>query len=199
MKFGDSVLAIVEACTDADVVPKPPWVARKTQVTDAIAHKSASAVLVAASDKLHNARAILRDFRTHRAALWTRFNKDAGEAGTMGYYRALVTALHGRVSALADQRLGPLVQELAEVVTTLEREVGFPGVWPPVAEIVLIDSEAVGAADRCPGEGDKLPSPNRIVIRAGGQSQHAYDARHLRVFRPATLGAVTGLICDGFR
>ena len=42
-----------------------------------------------------------------------------------------LSALQRRVSALADDRRGPLVQELAEVVTTLEIEVKFKGAWPP--------------------------------------------------------------------
>src|SRR3954470_1989487 len=28
-RFGDAVTAIVDGCTDADVIPKPPWRARK--------------------------------------------------------------------------------------------------------------------------------------------------------------------------
>jgi hypothetical protein len=35
------------------------------------------------------------------------------------------------VTALSDPRLGPLVEELDDVVTTLERDVGFEGAWPP--------------------------------------------------------------------
>src|SRR5687768_12478613 len=46
-KFGPGVLALVEACTDADTRDadgnKPPWVERKIAYIDGIAHKSASA------------------------------------------------------------------------------------------------------------------------------------------------------------
>src|SRR5437588_10286352 len=28
-RFGDNVVSIVDGCTDADVIPKPPWKARK--------------------------------------------------------------------------------------------------------------------------------------------------------------------------
>ncbi len=132
MKFGRCVLSIVEACTDADVQPKPAWTERKVSYIASVAHKPASAVLVGAADKLHNAGAILRDFRTHGAAVWLRFNKEAGEAGTVGYYRGLVTAYRQRAAALSDARLMPLIDELDVVVSTLEREVGHAGVWPPV-------------------------------------------------------------------
>src|SRR5689334_16087997 len=50
-EFGDRVAGIVEACSDTDVTPKPPWRARKEQYIDAVAHKSDDAVLVSVADK----------------------------------------------------------------------------------------------------------------------------------------------------
>src|SRR5437870_2534188 len=41
-EFGDTVAAIVEGCTDADVIPKPPWRERKDKYIAHIAHASAS-------------------------------------------------------------------------------------------------------------------------------------------------------------
>jgi (p)ppGpp synthase/HD superfamily hydrolase len=134
-KFGPQVLEIVEACTDADTRDaegnKPPWTERKIQYVTSIAHKHPSASLVAAADKLHNARAILRDFRTHRDDLWDRFNKDAGMAGTIGYYRGLVVAFRQRLQGLDVTRLTQLVDDLEEVVTALEDEARHFGAWPP--------------------------------------------------------------------
>ena len=99
---------------------------------DGIKHKSPSALLVSASDKPHNARAILRDYRTHQTALWKRFNPEAGPTGTVGYHRGLVAAFRSRASALADDRLGPVIQELDDIVSTLESESRVTGVWPPL-------------------------------------------------------------------
>jgi (p)ppGpp synthase/HD superfamily hydrolase len=64
--FGDRVLRIVEGCTDA--IPdalgqKPDW---RTHKEDYLAHLERAdydVLLVSASDKLHNARAILTDLR----------------------------------------------------------------------------------------------------------------------------------------
>jgi hypothetical protein len=68
--------------------------------------------LVSASDKLHNARAILADFRACGDALWSRFS--GGRDGTLWYYRSLVHAYRaGGKSSLVD--------ELDLVVTELER------------------------------------------------------------------------------
>lgn len=67
---------------------------------------------MAAADKLHNARAILADYRVSGERLWKRFN--AGKAGRFWYYRSLVQALGGPTAS-------PLVAELARTVRELER------------------------------------------------------------------------------
>lgn len=82
-------------------------------------------MLVSASDKVHNATAILLDFRVIGDEVWTRFNRDAGKSGVVGYYRGLVhayreTGFHSR-----------LIDELDRVVSTLEDETGVRAVWPP--------------------------------------------------------------------
>jgi (p)ppGpp synthase/HD superfamily hydrolase len=80
-KFGPEVLAMVEANTDADIKRKPSWRQRKERYIESIAHKAASEILVSAADKLHNARAVLADYRVHREKVWGRFNKEAGQRG----------------------------------------------------------------------------------------------------------------------
>jgi len=124
-QFGSCVLEIVEGCTDADVTPKPAWLTRKLAYVSHVAGRAPSVVLVSASDKLHNASAILADFRVMGHALWSRFNADAGMPGVLGYYRGLVTAYgttghHPR-----------LVTELDLVVQAIEDAVGPRGVRPP--------------------------------------------------------------------
>src|SRR6266853_1074562 len=60
-KFGAAVLAIVEGCTDADTIPKPPWKERKEAYLSHLPHASHAVRLVSAADKLYNARSILMD------------------------------------------------------------------------------------------------------------------------------------------
>jgi (p)ppGpp synthase/HD superfamily hydrolase len=91
-RFGERVLRIVEGCTDADVSPKPKWQPRKEAYISRVRKELPSVVLVSAADKLHNASAILSDYREVKDRLWERFNKDAGKAGVIGYYRGLVVA-----------------------------------------------------------------------------------------------------------
>ena len=111
-RFGDRVASIVEGCTDAEVIPKPPWRERKEAYIAHVRYASKSVRLVSASDKLHNARAILSDFRTLGDNLWSRFNP--GKEGVLWYYRSLVDAFRSHGST-------PLVDELDRVVTELER------------------------------------------------------------------------------
>ncbi len=111
-RFGERVAQIVADCTDADTTPKPPWLERKKTYIANLAKASEESHLVSAADKLHNARAVLADYRVQGESLWSRF---AGKKdGTLWYYRSLVDAF---------RRTGknPLVDELDRVVTELEK------------------------------------------------------------------------------
>ncbi len=110
-KFGKDVARIVEGCTDTDQKPKPPWLKRKKTYVAHVRHASIPTKLVSASDKLHNVRAILKDYREEGERLWNRFN--GGKQGALWYYRALVNAFSGK-------RIQPLVQELDRTLTQLE-------------------------------------------------------------------------------
>ena len=123
-RFGERVLDIVMGCTDADITPRPPWRVRKEAYVARVRREPASVVLVSAADKLHNVGTVLSDHREVGDALWRRFNKDAGKAGTIGYYRGLVAGFQ------ATGHHPRLVRELDRVVTQLEEETGHPGVWP---------------------------------------------------------------------
>jgi (p)ppGpp synthase/HD superfamily hydrolase len=110
-RFGSEVAAIVDGCTDAETIPKPPWRERKEQYIAHLADASPSVRLVSSADKLHNARAILFDYRQIGEALWGRFN--GKREGTLWYYRELVIAYgaHGTTR---------IVEELDRTVTELE-------------------------------------------------------------------------------
>lgn len=120
-RFGERVAGIVAACSDTDQTPKPPWQARKENYLAHLRDAPASVRLVSAADKLHNARAILADYRQIGEALWGRFN--ATKAQTLWYYRALVEAFAAHGSS-------PLVSELARAVDEIERLAGAHGAPP---------------------------------------------------------------------
>jgi len=77
--FGDEVGRIIEGCTDADTHPKPPWRERKEAYLARLATEDRSVLLVSASDKLHNARSIVRDLRSDGESVWERFSAPKDE------------------------------------------------------------------------------------------------------------------------
>ncbi|MGA2965783.1 MAG: HD domain-containing protein [Terriglobales bacterium] len=86
-RFGARVAKVVEGCTDSFGEPKPEWVERKKDYLREVKYADVETRLVSASDKLHNVRTILADYRQHGEAIWQRFN--GGREGTLWYYRAL--------------------------------------------------------------------------------------------------------------
>ena len=111
-RFGARVAEIVIGCTDADTLPKPPWRARKEAYLRHLEHVGADILLVSCADKVHNARAICTDVRTHGLAVFERFN--AGRDGTVWYYRSLADAFLRLMP-------GALSAELGDAVSTMER------------------------------------------------------------------------------
>jgi (p)ppGpp synthase/HD superfamily hydrolase len=119
VKFGEEVAKIVAECSDTVVTPKPPWRERKENYINHLSEASDSAVLVSLADKLHNAHAILRDFRAYGAQLWQRFSvKDP--ADHLWYYTSLLEVYRKRFQH------NWLVDELTEVISALDYEVGQP-------------------------------------------------------------------------
>lgn len=116
-RFGENVLGIVEGCTDAEVIPKPPWKERKEAYIAHLEEASDATRLVSCSDKLHNARAIVSDLRVMGDMLWSRFK--GGKEGTLWYYDTLTKTF---------LRLGPgkLAKELELTVKEMRNLAGQP-------------------------------------------------------------------------
>jgi (p)ppGpp synthase/HD superfamily hydrolase len=123
-RFGPEVLLIVEDCSDARGALKAPWRERKMAYVAHIAVAAPESLLVSAADKLHNVRAILRDYRVVGDDVWRLFKPEAGRAGTLGYYRALTEAFRARLK-------NPIVGDLDRELMTLEQEAGGRCGWPP--------------------------------------------------------------------
>lgn len=86
-RFGKRVAHIVDGCTDAYEIPKPPWKERKVNYIKRLRKEDAGTRLVSAADKLNNVRSILSDYRALGETVWSRFN--GGREGTLWYYRTL--------------------------------------------------------------------------------------------------------------
>ena len=118
-QFGDQVAEIVAGCSDTDQVPKPPWRKRKEDYIEHVRHASKSIQLVSLADKVHNARSIVADYRTHGEAVWSRFH--GGQSGTLWYYRALTAAFQANGHSPLAAELERVVTELEQLIATLHR------------------------------------------------------------------------------
>lgn len=112
--FGTRVAKIVEGCTDSFGDPKPEWIERKKDYLREVKHADSETRLVSASDKLHNVRTILADYRQNGEAIWKRFS--GKKDGTLWYYRALSDEYRRRGANRITRELELAVEELERVV-----------------------------------------------------------------------------------
>lgn len=90
--FGGGVLWMVRYCTNSTT---GSWADRKKATVERLATAPASVKLVAACDKLHNVRCILKDYREIGEPLWGRFGRGRKGGEVLAYYRGLCDALIG--------------------------------------------------------------------------------------------------------
>jgi len=88
LRFGPTVARIVRACSDTLLDPKPPWRERKEGYIEQLRSAAPDELRVSLADKLHNARAILRDLEAEGASFWLRFTVSDRDQ-QVWYYRAL--------------------------------------------------------------------------------------------------------------
>lgn len=119
-RFGTRVAHVVEACSDSLANTsagerKAHWRERKERYIRHLASADRDILLVSLADKVHNARAILRDLRKPDVgiAIWDRFGRSKAE--TVWYYRSLAEAFRRTFP-------GQLADELGEIVDVLEAE-----------------------------------------------------------------------------
>jgi len=124
-RFGSRVAEVVDGCTDADTIPKPPWRERKERYIRHLKRADADTRLVSAADKLNNVRSILSDYRALGESIWSRFN--GGRDGTLWYYRTLRDEFLRRKPNRLTRDLARAVNEL-EVLTGERRDGESPTV-----------------------------------------------------------------------
>ena len=97
---------MVRHYTDSDIVPKPPWKARKQVYIDSVVTKAKASQLVSAADKLHNARAILFDHSRLGVAVFDRFSVEAAE---VVWYYVLKRAWTSKLGWVSPKRHGSVI------------------------------------------------------------------------------------------
>lgn len=114
-QFGEIVADIVMGCTDGtpdEAGEKAPWRTRKEAYVTHLDHAAPNVRLVSCCDKLHNARAILRDYQQLGDALFGRFK--GGKTGVLWYYRALSDSFT-KLGTRPAKELDAVVRELERV------------------------------------------------------------------------------------
>ena len=123
-RFGDRVADIVRSCSDTVVnssagQQKEDWRTRKKRYVEHLDLVDQETLLVSLSDKIHNARSILRDLRKPEIgkAVWDRFKPTRKE--TLEYYRELAKSFQRRLKNQSAKM--QLADELSEIVDVLEK------------------------------------------------------------------------------
>lgn len=120
-RLGAEVLEIVETCTDGTPAEKRAmaWRDRKERYVRRLREAPERTLLVAAADKLHNARAILYGVRRQGPAVLDRFHAPPDD--TLWYYRALADIFSARFDPATPS--GRLASEIARIVAAIEEAV----------------------------------------------------------------------------
>lgn len=123
-RFGDRVADMVRSCSDTVVnssagQKKEDWHTRKTRYIEHLRLIDEDTLLVSLSDKIHNARSILRDLRKPEIgkAVWDRFKNPKKD--TLWYYRELARSFQKRLKHHSAKM--QLADELSEIVDVLEK------------------------------------------------------------------------------
>ena len=112
-RFGSEVARIVESCSDAEGVPKPPWRKRKETYIRHLEDVDQAVLCVALADKRHNARCIVNAATELGSEVWNRFN--AGPKEQIWYYSKVAEVLTRRRPGLAAQELSGSVARLCDL------------------------------------------------------------------------------------
>lgn len=118
-RFGERVAHVVAACSDslagtAKGERKADWEKRKQAYVAHLDKADEGVLRVSLADKVHNARAILRDLRKPEigASIWSRFSQPREK--TLWYYGSLAKKFQKRLP-------GQLADELHEIVEVLKK------------------------------------------------------------------------------
>ena len=90
-EFGDVVADHITALSDTLESPKPPWRERKLRYLQVLRVAPPETRLIAAADKIHNMRAVLRGLQKEGSRFWESFR--GRQDGTLWYYRAVYDVL----------------------------------------------------------------------------------------------------------
>lgn len=111
-EFGDRVVAIVKDVTkDSNIIG---WQAGADAYLDHIKTADDAAIIVCASDKIHNIMSTVNDHKTLGNELWGRFS--AGQERQIWWYKSILTVITERKAPKI------LISQLSELVSRLDHQ-----------------------------------------------------------------------------
>ena len=138
-RFGERVAAIVDECSDTRAIPgrpKPGWTERKEAYLRRLEKVDDDrTLLVSASDKLHNASAIVADLHLVGLAIFERFTTKDG-ADQIWYYQSL-SDIYCRLLP------GPLAEYVRTVVERMTRDVDALGLVMRPGQVEWLTRSAI--------------------------------------------------------
>jgi (p)ppGpp synthase/HD superfamily hydrolase len=114
--FGPNVARMVEGLSDSlteDPGNKQSWLERKRAYILRLREEPADVQLISAADKLHNARAILEDYREIGPRIWERFKR--GRQDQLWYFDELLRVFQASGASRIVEELGRAVSELRQL------------------------------------------------------------------------------------
>ena len=118
-EFGESVAAIVAACSDThDSANKPPWKERKQIYIEHLTKVNQATLCVSLADKQHNTMRMLSDLRKEGPDFWKRFN--APPLDQKWYYETISEIFSTHRPGKASDDLKKTVKDLCKLIVQEE-------------------------------------------------------------------------------
>lgn len=124
-EFGENVARMVRGLSDTfadDHNKKEGWDERKLGYLARLREEPADVLLIAAADKLYNAKAILDDLRKIGPAIWDRFRR--GPEQQLWYFNSLLAIFQLRLNSRIVGQLEDVVSQLAALTRHERRKSG---------------------------------------------------------------------------
>jgi (p)ppGpp synthase/HD superfamily hydrolase len=118
-QFGNTVVSLIDGCTESATHPKPPWQERKQRHLAQLQNASPAIRRITLADKLHNARSLLADYEILGEALWQRFA--GGRECTLWYYQQVIQILSAQDGGKLGKTLIQAVEQLTALSTTTDQ------------------------------------------------------------------------------
>ncbi len=122
-EFGENVARMVEGLSDTlaeDHDKKEGWEERKAAYLARLRTEREDVLLISATDKLYNAKAVLDDLKEIGPAVWKRFKR--GPKEQLWYFHSLIAIFRLRLPGRITAELEWVVSEIAHLVNN-----GWPG------------------------------------------------------------------------